>query len=192
MFLRLILVGALAATVAHSAAGQWSRLKEDGLHDPRSPAIREKQEPGDALSVIAEKAPDPSVGNKVRWVRALELGVINPRTNLTPDTKIRVLDQDIYLNIGGSQAVVRFPHKQHTLWLDCSNCHDNIFQSIAGASDISMMRILEGEQCGICHGAVAFPLTECLRCHSLPQADFPATEKRLGLTRAGAKNQVAK
>ena len=30
-----------------------------------------------------------------------------------------------------------------------------------------MMLILQGEKCGLCHGAVAFPLTECLRCHSV-------------------------
>jgi hypothetical protein len=26
-----------------------------------------------------------------------------------------------------------------------------------------------GEHCGRCHGAVAFPLTECTRCHSVQQ-----------------------
>ena len=30
-----------------------------------------------------------------------------------------------------------------------------------------MLLILAGEKCGLCHGAVAFPLTECLRCHSV-------------------------
>lgn len=173
-------------------AQQWTRLKDDGLHDPRSPAIRLKQEPGEALGAIAAKAPDPNIGNQVRWVRALEEGVVTPRTNLWPDTKIRVLDQDIYLDIGGSQGVVRFPHKPHTMWLDCSNCHDAVFNSVAGTTEISMLRILEGEQCGICHGAVAFPLTECARCHSVPQAEFPSVEKRLGLTRVGPKQKVAR
>ncbi len=167
-------------------------MKDDGLHDPRSPAVKEKQEPGDALSVLAEKAPDPFIGNKVRWVKALEDGLINPRTNIWPDTKIRVLDQDIYLDIGGSLGAVRFPHRQHTLWLDCSNCHDAIFKSVAGETEISMLKILEGEQCGLCHGAVAFPLTECVRCHSVPQTSFPDIEKRLGLVRVGRKKQVAR
>jgi hypothetical protein len=30
-----------------------------------------------------------------------------------------------------------------------------------------MNQILHGEQCGLCHGAVSFPLTECNRCHSV-------------------------
>lgn len=175
------------------AYGQtWTRLKDDGLHDPKSPAVRLKQEPAEALGAIAAKAPDQNIGNQVRWVKALELGAINPRTNLWPDTKIRVLDQDIFLDIGGSQAVVRFPHRQHTLWLDCSNCHDAIFKSVAGTTEISMLRILEGDQCGICHGAVAFPLTECARCHSIPQSEFVVLEKKLGLTRVGPKEKVAR
>ena len=63
--------------------------------------------------------------------------------------------------------MVRFPHRQHTAWLDCSNCHDQLFGQTAGATTINMMLILQGEKCGLCHGAVAFPLTECLRCHSV-------------------------
>ena len=190
--MRISVVLWLCVFIAASADAQWVRMKDDGLHDPKSPALKDKQEPGDALKPLAAKAPDPTIGNQVRWVKALENGLINPRTNILPGTEIRVLDQDIYLDVGGSQAVVRFPHKQHTLWLDCANCHDAIFKSVAGQSDISMKSILEGEQCGICHGAVAFPLTECGRCHSVPQADFPALEKKLGLSRVGAKKQVAK
>lgn len=182
----------LALVVTAASAQTWTRLRDDGLHDPKSPAIRLKQEPGEALGAVAAKAPDPNVGNQVRWVKALEGGAINPRTNLWPDTKIRVLDQDIYLDIGGSLGVVRFPHRAHTFWLDCSNCHDSVFKAVAGANEISMLKILEGEQCGICHGAVAFPLTECQRCHSIPQTEFPALEKRLGLTRVGVKKTVAR
>lgn len=174
------------------AEAQWARMKEDGLHDSRSPAVKEKQEPGDALRIIAAKAPDVGIGNQVRWVKALEDGVIQPRSNLWPDTKTRVLDQDIYLDIGGSLAVVRFPHKEHTMWLDCSNCHESLFKSVAGTTGISMLKILEGEQCGVCHGAVAFPLTECGRCHSVPQSSFTEVEKRLGLTRVGPGKKVAR
>jgi c(7)-type cytochrome triheme protein len=63
---------------------------------------------------------------------------------------------------------VKFPHRQHTLWLDCSNCHNGLFKDKIGANKFSMVAILNGEQCGLCHGAVAFPLTECNRCHSVP------------------------
>ncbi len=143
----------------------WQPLAKDGLHDPRSPAVRLKQQPGDALSTLA---PD-TAGNQVRWVEALDKGQINPRATLNPGGKVRVLDSDILLNVNGGTPMVRFPHRQHTLWLDCSNCHNEIFIDEAGANQLSMERILQGEQCGICHGAVSFPLTECNRCHSVPR-----------------------
>lgn len=175
-----------------AGAQEWQRLKEDGVHDPRSPALKELLEPGLALSELAKRAPDPSIGNQVRWVRALEDGLINPRAQIHGDTKVRVLDLDIYLDVGGGMPVVRFPHRAHTLWLDCANCHEKWFSSRAGETDIAMLKILDGEQCGRCHGAVAFPLTECKRCHSIPQTEFPEVEKRLGLKRVGAKKKVAK
>jgi len=142
----------------------WVPLAEDGIHDPRSPGVKLKQEPAEALSVL----PPDTAGNQVRWVKALESGAINPRTSIRPETKFEVRDDEIIVSKFGSMPAVVFPHRQHTLWLDCSNCHEKLFISKAGANRFSMQRILDGEQCGRCHGAVAFPLTECNRCHSLP------------------------
>jgi c(7)-type cytochrome triheme protein len=43
-----------------------------------------------------------------------------------------------------------------------------LFKSKAGATkQLNMFQILQGEYCGVCHGAVSFPLTECKRCHSV-------------------------
>jgi c(7)-type cytochrome triheme protein len=155
----------LAAAAAWPQERSWTPLAADGVHDPASPALRLLQQPAEALSSLS---PD-TAGNKVRWVQALERGEIQPRTNIFPEPRVNVLDLDNYLSIGGSMPAVRFPHRQHTLWLDCSNCHEHLFKSKAGANKLSMMKILEGEQCGLCHGAVSFPLTECNRCHSTPQ-----------------------
>jgi c(7)-type cytochrome triheme protein len=66
-----------------------------------------------------------------------------------------------------SVRAVRFPHDAHNLWMSCEMCHDRIFKPEIDANDISMSKILDGEYCGLCHGAVAFPLTECDRCHSV-------------------------
>jgi c(7)-type cytochrome triheme protein len=159
-------MAAISAAAWDAAAQQmWDRLRKDGIHDPRSPGVALKQEPADALSKLT---PD-SAGNQVRWVQALEKGEINPRASLRPDTKINVYDADVLLNINGGMPIVRFPHRQHTQWLDCSNCHDHLFKAQAGANKLSMLSILNGEQCGVCHGAVSFPLTECDRCHSVPR-----------------------
>lgn len=155
---------ALAASSVMSA-GVWMPLNADGVHDPKAPGIKILQQPREALSKLT---PD-TTGNQVRWVEALDKGEINPRAKLRDSTEVRTLDRDILLGLKGGMPVVRFPHRAHTLWLDCSNCHDELFKQETGATQISMLRILQGEQCGVCHGAVAFPLTECFRCHSIPR-----------------------
>ncbi len=155
--------------IAADVARRWLPLAKDGIHDPKNPALRLLQQPGEALS----RLPADVAGNQVNWAAALEQGRINPRTNILPETKVRVLDTDILLNLRGGTPIVRFPHRQHTVWLDCSNCHEHLFKSQAGANKFSMQLILQGEQCGVCHGAVAFPLTQCGRCHNTPRTQPP-------------------
>lgn len=165
--LRRAAVAAVMMVIAAVVLAQertWRPLSDDGLHDPRSPAIGVLQEPAAALAPL----PPDTAGNLVRWVEALERGVITPRTNIQPETEVRLREDDIIVSRYGSMPAVKFPHRQHTLWLDCANCHDILFKPKAGANKFSMSAILDGEQCGVCHGAVAFPLTECRRCHSVP------------------------
>jgi c(7)-type cytochrome triheme protein len=149
-----------------TCAAEWSPLTEDGVHDPGNPALDLLQEPAEALSQL----PPDTAGNQVRWVEALRNGYITPRTNVLPETQVNLLDQDVIMKNTGSANYVRFPHRVHTEWLDCSNCHDRIFAQQAGKTPMTMLAILSGEYCGRCHGAVAFPLTECNRCHSVAPA----------------------
>lgn len=158
-------------TIAAEVARRWLPLVKDGIHDPASPALRVLQEPAAALS----RLPADPVGNQVNWVAALDKGYIDPRTNILPETRVRIRDTDVLLNLRGGTPIVRFPHRQHTLWLDCNNCHEHLFKAQAGANRFSMERILMGEQCGVCHGAVSFPLTACGRCHNTPR-DKPLPE----------------
>ena len=161
-FLLLLL---LQTAWSQTDSRKWDGLAHDGVHDPRSPALRRLQEPREALRPL----PPDGAGNQVQWVEAIERGAIVPRTSLDPERSLRTLDTEVYMNADGSVPIVRFPHRQHTLWLDCSNCHEKLFVSKSGANRISMLRILQGEQCGLCHGAVSFPLTECARCHNTPR-----------------------
>lgn len=142
----------------------WEPLRKDGIHDPRGPAIKQLQEPAEALSQL----PRDTTGNMVKWVEAIDKGIIKPRASLKPNAAPpQILDTDILLNQKGGMPMVLFPHKRHTQWLDCSNCHPALFNTTAGTTQLSMFQILHGEQCGVCHGAVSFPLTECFRCHSV-------------------------
>ena len=159
----------ILVVILMSAGLVWAQVKhlplaKDLLHDPTNPGILLLQEPGEALS----KLPPDVVGNLTRWVQALEQGLIEPRASILPGTKVQVLDLDIILPRTGEMPMVKFPHRQHTEWLDCTNCHDHIFKSKTGTTPgLNMFQILQGEFCGRCHGAVAFPLTECRRCHSV-------------------------
>jgi c(7)-type cytochrome triheme protein len=165
VFFSLIMAALL--TLSGASWGQEHLpLKKDGVHDPAGPAIKMLQEPNEALTAL----PRDSVGAKVNWVKALQDGTINPRTNVLPDTPIRVLNLDIIMPRTAEAPMVLFPHRQHTEWLDCSNCHESLFKYKAGSTkNLNMFAVLQGEYCGRCHGAVAFPLTECKRCHSVPR-----------------------
>lgn len=156
----------LCAAAARVCAGPWLDLNNDSLHDTANPGLKLLQQPAEALSQL----PPDTAGNKVHWVDAIQGGYIKPRGSLTEDVEIKVLDLDVILPRTSTLPMVRFPHKAHTQWLDCSNCHEKIFNSKAGTTPINMNKILKGQYCGICHGAVAFPLTECNRCHSVRDA----------------------
>lgn len=157
-------------------ANVWVPLNKDKIHDPNGAAIRELQQPSEGLFEL----PAHSSGNRVLWAKALDRGAIKPRRSITPsETEVQVLDMDVLLDVKGSFPAVRFPHKIHTQWLSCDNCHEHLFKSQIGETKIRMYSILQGEQCGLCHGAVAFPLTECVFCHSVqrPTADTWRLEK---------------
>ena len=148
------------------AAERNSPPPEDGIHDPDSPGTHLLQTPREAFETL----PDSKSGNYVQWNAAMDEGLIEPRNSLTQvSTPPIVLDLNIVREVKGSMPDVVYPHKQHTQWLDCSNCHPAIFIPQKGANQISMASILLGEKCGVCHGKVAFPVSECRRCHSRPK-----------------------
>jgi c(7)-type cytochrome triheme protein len=166
--LKYILVTAalLAITTVGLGAGPWKSLRNDGLHDPANPALDVLQEPSEALGVLV---PD-SAGNYVDWVRSLQQGLIQPRASLHDEREPVILDTTILMKNTLEMPFVLFPHKPHTQWMACETCHESIFVSRVDANPINMGRILNGEYCGICHGAVSFPLTECNRCHNTDPA----------------------
>jgi c(7)-type cytochrome triheme protein len=139
---------------------------EDGIHDPANPGTDVLQWPTEAFQDLP-KSPD---GNRVDWVRALGDGVISPWFSLDdPKAEPDILDLVIVREVKGSMPDVVFPHEQHGRWLDCANCHDDIFLPEKGANQMSMAGMLLGQECGVCHGTVAFPVPNCRRCHAKPK-----------------------
>lgn len=144
------------------------KLATDGIHDPKNPAITALQEPAEAMGAF----PLDRRGG-VNWVKALDLGIINPRADIKGETKMMPLDLDILFKDTDKMPWVKFPHLAHTKWLACSNCHPAIFIQKKGANNPSMDGILAGEHCGRCHDKVAFALWTCERCHNTPHEGTP-------------------
>lgn len=163
----------LSVGVVMARAGSWVSLRDDGIHEPSNPGLEVLQEPSEALSGLSRDG----AGNKVNWTRAITEGQIKPRHNLanTPGSE-EVHETTIVFAQTNHMPLVLFPHKPHTEWLSCANCHDQIFPREAGRTPVDMLDILNGQYCGQCHGAVSFPLTECNRCHSVPQDSPQARE----------------
>ena len=157
-------IAALLLVAGLAWAGDRAPLAKEGLHDPANPSLSLLQQP----SAMVLGLPGDTAGSGVNWHEALEEEAINPRTGIQPGGRMKLLDLDLVMSKSSPAPFVRFPHKQHTEWFDCKDCHESLFKSKAGTTPhLNMFAILQGESCGVCHGAVAFPLTECGRCHSV-------------------------
>ena len=179
-----------SAAVAQESANSFNRLMapkapanlppaEDGIHDPDNPGTHELQHPKDAFADL----PKSEHGNHVDWVKAVDEGKITPRMDINdPNIKPMIMNLNIVREVKGSMADVVFPHDKHTAVLACSNCHPAVFKPEKGANQMSMANIMLGQTCGVCHGAVAFPVTQttCTLCHSKPK-DESAELKRTQL-----------
>ncbi len=153
------------STQTGKPASEGVRLRElwdDGVHDPANPALALLQHSDQVLLSLPKDTRDD-----VDWAQSLKVGLIAPRTTLQGDAEMVVWEQDILFKETASMPYVKFPHGTHSQWLACENCHDQIFAAQKGAADISMGSIYSGQHCGVCHGQVAFSLTNCERCHSV-------------------------
>lgn len=138
---------------------------EDGIHDPANEETQLLQPPLQGMADFERS----NFGNSTNWVATLGSKRISPRWDRAdPTAEGFAMDLNILRVAKGSMPNVVFPHKQHTEWLDCSNCHPAIFVPQMGANQMSMASILLGQQCGVCHGKVAFPVVAatCSKCHS--------------------------
>ncbi|WP_455201554.1 c(7)-type cytochrome triheme domain-containing protein [Kaarinaea lacus] len=137
--------------------------RNDEFHDTGNNAIVVLQSPTTAMMDFPRDR-----RNEVDWVKTLDGGYIEPRADLKGKGEMITMDMDIVMKNTQNMPYVRFPHKAHTKWLACENCHPKIFEPKEHANPISMNKVLRGEFCGVCHDKVAFSLFVCERCHSVP------------------------
>lgn len=115
--------------------------------------------------------PKGRFGNGIDWEKAEETGVIKPVDYLegvSIKRKAITAQKDFALSpkLEGMPEII-FSHKKHTLWNGCELCHPEIFVGVKkGTTKYSMVEIFDGKYCGVCHVSVAFPLTDCQRCHT--------------------------
>jgi c(7)-type cytochrome triheme protein len=105
-------------------------------------------------------------GNGVNWSQGIARGVLKPQTYIKNKSQDMSFEKELLLE--AEMSIIPpaiFPHKAHTAWLDCDNCHPDLFNIKKKGTHFSMAEILKGNYCGVCHMTVAFPMDECKRCH---------------------------
>jgi c(7)-type cytochrome triheme protein len=113
-------------------------------------------------------------GNNVDWEATEAAGKIHLVDTL-PEISVKRMplqirgDYSIEAKIEGLPDII-FSHKKHAVWNGCELCHPDIFGIKAGTTKYTMEDIFAGKYCGLCHGSVAFPATDCQRCHVKPVA----------------------
>jgi c(7)-type cytochrome triheme protein len=110
---------------------------------------------------------EPSrMGNKIDWNAALDSGKIKPVHFLKTPPDMHYAETLVLEAEWTMVPPAIFPHKKHTKWLDCNNCHPEIFNIKKKTTKHFLMEyIKEGQFCGVCHLSIAFPMTDCGRCH---------------------------
>jgi c(7)-type cytochrome triheme protein len=117
------------------------------------------------------KLPKERFGNGINWEEAEARELIKPANFIRGVSFKRLsfgVQKDFSLEpkVEGMPEII-FSHTKHTVWNGCEVCHPMIFRGVKkGLSKYSMIEIIEGKYCGVCHGTVAFPLLDCQRCHA--------------------------
>ncbi len=116
--------------------------------------------------------PKQKYGDGINWVLAINSGKIAPTNSIMPEgppemmTLPEHLEYPLRWSTTAPRTVVTFPHKEHIQWLDCANCHPDMFSiKKMGTVEFNKEKNLYGMYCGTCHMTVAFPMNGCSRCH---------------------------
>lgn len=122
----------------------------------------------DKFLALARRLPRSAFGNKIDWVQAVAKGLIHPRFSIfRKNEKPFAFDERLRLAARWNFVPPAiFSHATHNPWLDCANCHPDVFNIKKKTTKHFAMRyILQRKFCGVCHLDVAFPLNDCNGCH---------------------------
>jgi c(7)-type cytochrome triheme protein len=155
-----------------ACASEYTR-EEYGTRCVRCHELEPSSKKIDAFYGFVEKMPRETFGNGINWEKAEEQGLIKPadyiegvsvkkgQMKVNPDFALKA-------KVEGMPDII-FSHSKHTVWNGCELCHPSIFVGIKkGITKYTMIELFEGKYCGVCHVKVAFPMTNCQRCHSKP------------------------
>jgi len=114
--------------------------------------------------IAQEMLPAHELGG-VDWVAAIEQGLVKPRTGQDPAAAdASAFKMDFFIKGPAPSFDAWFPHSAHTQWMGCQNCHGAVYRY--KDNEFKMADVYAGKSCGTCHGKVAFPVTQCKRCHT--------------------------
>ncbi|MDA8105073.1 MAG: hypothetical protein M0Z71_06780 [Nitrospiraceae bacterium] len=113
------------------------------------------------------KFPKTKLGNEIDWMRAMRRHLFKPVRYFSIVPPEVTYDKTLSLQAEWYNIPPAFfPHKAHIRWLDCNNCHPDIFNiKKKTTKHFSMVLNLKGDFCGVCHLSVAFPMSDCRKCH---------------------------
>jgi len=116
--------------------------------------------------LLHDALPMTVAGNGVDWGEGMRRKILKPLSYLKKKSLDMNFDRELILE--AEMTIIppaAFSHKSHTAWLDCDNCHPDLFNIQKKGTHFSMAEILRGNYCGACHLTVAFPMDDCRRCH---------------------------
>ncbi|MBK5276337.1 MAG: hypothetical protein JJE30_14990 [Desulfuromonadales bacterium] len=156
--------------VFDSCAKEYSREAYNSrcvkCHEIEKSTLKEDQ-----FFKFAQNLPKERFGNGINWEKAESEGLIKPIDQLEGvsinKAKLKIQpDFALKSKVEGMPEII-FSHKKHTVWNGCELCHPEIFMGIKrGATKYTMIELFEGKYCGVCHDKVAFPQSDCQRCHT--------------------------
>jgi len=132
---------------------------------------RDKDAYNEAFEEFAGGMPEAEFGNGLDWAKMVKEGYIDPIHILKPGGDVSMelpekLLKPLELGTKAPRTGILFSHEDHMGWLDCSNCHPEIFDiQKEGTQFFTMESNIYGQFCGVCHMRTAFPMSDCHRCH---------------------------